>query len=81
LKIEMALLVAFEEGADGILAAAPVKPQENVVMAVEDWHAPLRCHRGGLFLKGGSAVREYDRMQQFGRNGASLCAPRQNLAD
>jgi len=45
LKIEMALLAAFKEGADRILAAALVKPQENVIMAVEDRHAPWRCHR------------------------------------
>ena len=44
LKIKMALIAAFEEGADRILAAAPVKPQENVIVAVEDRHAPWRCH-------------------------------------
>jgi hypothetical protein len=44
LEIKMALIAAFQEGADGILAAAPVKPQENVIVAVEDRHAPWRCH-------------------------------------
>jgi hypothetical protein len=44
LKIKMALIAAFEEGADRILAAAPVKPQENVIVAVQDRHTPLRCH-------------------------------------
>jgi hypothetical protein len=61
LKVEMALLAAFEEGADRILAAASVKPQESVIMAVEDRHASWRCHRRGLFPKGRSAVPECDR--------------------
>ena len=68
----MALLAAFEEGADRILAAASVKPQESVIMAVEDRHAPWRCHRRGLFPKGRPAVPECDR-DRFRPTGICSC--------
>src|SRR6266436_3711176 len=44
-KIQLALGLSFEERPGRVRAAAPVKTQQNVIMAVEDRHAPRRCHQ------------------------------------
>src|SRR5713101_4185285 len=44
-KIQLALGLSFEERPGRVGAAAPVKTQQNVIMAVEDRHAPRRCHQ------------------------------------
>src|SRR3984893_17796525 len=44
-KIQLAFAPSFEECPGGVCAAAPVKTQQDVVVAVEDRHAPRRCHK------------------------------------
>jgi hypothetical protein len=41
----MALGLAFEERPRGVSAAALVKTQQHVIVAVKDRHAPRRCHQ------------------------------------
>ena len=44
-KIQLALGLSFEERPGGVRAAAPVKTQQDVIVAIEDRHAPRRCHQ------------------------------------
>ena len=44
-KIQLALGLAFEERPRRVCAAAPVKAQQDVIVAVEDRHAPGRFHQ------------------------------------
>ena len=39
-KIQLALGLSFEERPGRVRAAAPVKTQQDVIVAVEDWHPP-----------------------------------------
>src|SRR5262249_18748961 len=41
----LALGLSFEEGLGRVRAAAAVKTQQDVIVAIEDRHAPLRCHQ------------------------------------
>src|SRR5262249_13779973 len=44
-EIQLALGLSFEEGLGRVRAAAAVKTQQDVIVAIEDRHAPLRCHQ------------------------------------
>src|SRR5215467_6059122 len=44
-KIQLALALPFEERPGCVRAAAPVKTQQDVIVAVEDRYAPRRCHQ------------------------------------
>jgi hypothetical protein len=44
-KIQLALALPFEERLGRVRAAAPVKTQQDVIVAVEDRYAPRRCHQ------------------------------------
>src|SRR5215471_18533347 len=44
-KIQLALTLPCEERLGRVRAAAPVKTQQDVIVAVEDRYAPRRCHQ------------------------------------
>jgi hypothetical protein len=43
-KIQLTLGLSVEERPGGVGAAAPVKTQQDVIVAIEDRHTPRRCH-------------------------------------